>query len=293
MTYTKRTQILRLSATALAVFLFASQHQVQANIFGILVTKTAEHHAAGKIKESFGADKAAPVELPAAGNFTSCAHMFPGGKPFDVSKMDQQWRPVALCSANYAVVYSKLTKTPLLVFERLSKAQLSDALNEARTDEFYPDPRLKRGERAELSDYKTGDEFAKHYDRGHMAPAANMPDHVGMAQSFVLSNMVPQDPQNNRKTWAKIESDTRKYSRRAAGYVYVISGPQFKGSVRHIGANQVWVPSDLFKLVYDEASGRSWAHLLPNTAEATVGRPVEYEEFVKQTGWQLLDRTPG
>lgn len=286
MSKTSNTPSQRLRATALCALLAALPYSANASLLGHLAAKAIESQVGDKIKDTFAVEQAAPVALPPAGSFDACAHIFPGGRPFDIQKMDQQWRPVALCSGNYAVVYSKLTKTPLLVFERLSKAQLSDALNESRTDVFYPDPRLKRGERAELSDF-----VGSQLDRGHMSPAANSPDQVGMAQSFVLSNMIPQDPQNNRKTWAKIESDTRKYGRRADGYVYVISGPQFKGSIRHIGANRVWVPSHLFKLVHDEASGRSWAHLLPNTAEATVGRPVDYAEFVKQTGWQLLVNT--
>ena len=59
-----------------------------------------------------------------------------------------------------------------------------------------------------------------------------------------------------------------------------------------MGRGRVWVPSHLFKLVYDEASRRSWAYILANTAEAPVAAPVDYAEFVKQTGWQLLAARP-
>lgn len=113
-----------------------------------------------------------------------------------------------------------------------------------------------------------------------------------MAQSFALSNMVPQDPTNNRKIWAKLEADTRKFAQRARGNVYVFSGPLFNEGHLKIGRGQVWVPTHLFKLVYDETSGRSWAHIIPNTADATIGRPVTYAEFVKATGWHLLDNVP-
>lgn len=225
----------------------------------------------------------APVDFPAGGSFAPCAHLFPGGTPIDVRQVNQKWKPRALCAASFAVIYSGLTKTPLLVVERLSKAQLAEAQNEVRTEEFYADPRVPKGERAELDDYR-----GSGMDRGHLAPAANMPDAKAMAQSFVLSNMVPQDPTNNRKIWSKIESDTRKFARRADGYVYVFSGPLFRGQTQTIGPNQVWVPSDLFKLVFDEASGRSWAHLLANTATARVGQPVDYATFVQQTNWRPL-----
>jgi endonuclease G len=170
-----------------------------------------------------------------------------------------------------------------VVIERLSRRQLNDALDEQRTDEFFADPRLPGRDRAELEDYR-----GSGFDRGHLAPAGDQPNQTSMAQSFALSNIVPQDPENNRKAWAKIESDVRKYARRASGNVFVYSGPMFREPRRTIGRNAVWVPSHLFKLVYDEATGRSWAYILANTANARVEAPIGYAEFVKSTGWQLL-----
>lgn len=257
-----------------------------AGILGAIAHKVAEHHVEDRVKGLLPEpEDKPPVELPQGSGFAQCADFFPGGVPMDVRRVDARWKPRALCSGRYAVLYSGLSKTPLLVVERLSRAQLADALDEARTNEFFSDPRIPATERAQLSDYA-----GSGYDRGHMAPAADMPDRTAMAQSFTLSNMVPQDPFNNREVWSKIESDTRKFARRADGYVYVFTGPQFKASPQKtIGRGQVWVPSHLFKLVYDQASGRSWAHLLPNTGDARVGRPVAYEDFVRETGWRPLE----
>lgn len=228
--------------------------------------------------------KADPPYLPVVGSgFEACRQLFPQGAVIDAAKVNREWRVTALCSSNFAVLYSGLSKTPLVVVEKLNRSMLSDAMGEERTNEFYADPRLAGGSRAELVDYKSSG-----FDRGHLASAANQPDHQSMIQSFALSNMVPQDPFNNRKTWAKIESDTRKFARRAQGDVFVFSGPIFRGQQRTIGPGRVWVPLHLFKLVYDEASGRSWAYILANTAEARIEAPMDYVSFVRETGWQVL-----
>ena len=192
---------------------------------------------------------------------------------------------MALCSNHFAVLYSAASKTPLVVVERLTREQLLDAKDEERTNEFFADPRLSRRDRSELEDFA-----GSGYDRGHASPAADAPDQTSMAQSFALSNMVPQDPTHNRKIWSKVESDVRKYVRRAAGNVYVFTGPVFQGQLRTIGRNQVWVPSHMFKLVFDEASKRSWAYVLPNTSTAQITQPMDYASFVAQTGWALLPK---
>ncbi len=126
-----------------------------------------------------------------------------------------------------------------------------------------------------------------------MAPAADMGTNEAMAQSFSLANIVPQAPINNRKTWAKIENDTRKYVMRAAGDVYVITGPAYAVNPATIGRNKVWIPQHLFKLVYDPSSKRAWAHWIDNTDEARVGKPISYQELVQRTGIDFLSEISG
>lgn len=220
--------------------------------------------------------------------FASCNSVFPGGIPFELDSLPARFKPVGLCSNTFAVVHSGLTKTPLIVFERLNAAQLRDALHEERTHDFFPDPRLGPSTRAELEDYPRSG-----LDRGHLAAAGQQPDSQSMAQSFALSNIIPQDPTNNRTAWRKIESDVRKFVRRAKGDVYVVTGPLFLADhPRKIGRGQVWVPSHLFKLVFDEANDRAWAYILANSAHARIERPMSYREFVSRTGWNLLPHEP-
>lgn len=218
-------------------------------------------------------------------SFAACADQFPGNRPLDLARVPASLKPMALCSNAFAVLYSQTSKTPVVVVERLSAARLRDAKGEERTNDFFADPRIPASGRAELSDYRGQDPAV---DRGHLSPAANSPDQHAMAQSFALSNMMPQDPTSNRKTWNKVEQDTRKYALRAPGNVFVYSGPIFDAGHDTVGKNKVWKPTRLFKLVYDEASGRAWAYVLPN-AESRVERPIDYATFVKTTGLNLLE----
>lgn len=240
---------------------------------------------AAKLMQAQGSDTRGASASASAQGFTNCSAFFPGARiPTPSSLQPGQQRE--LCFNSFAVLHSGQSKTPLYAVERLTSAQLIDAKGEARTDRFFADARLPNAERAQLEDY-TG----SGYDRGHMAPAADMPDATSMAQSFSLANMVPQDPQHNRKTWAGIEKATRHYVMRAPGTVYVFTGPIFASppnSQATTGGNDVWVPSHLYKLVYDETSGRAWAHWTPNNASARATKPLTYAQFLAHGGPDLL-----
>jgi len=211
-----------------------------------------------------------------------CMQFYPGHELPRVQNYGEL-APRTLCYDAFTVLYSGVTKTPIFVAERLNRAELEDAKNEKRTNRFFADARLPAAERAQLEDYK-----GSGYDRGHMAPAADMPTAQAMAQSFSLANMVPQAPVNNRKSWAGIEKATRKFALRAKGDVYVFTGPVFDKTSGAIGPDKVRVPKYLYKLVYDESTGRAWAHWIENTDEARATKPISYQELVRRTGIEFL-----
>lgn len=222
--------------------------------------------------------------LAAEGDFRDCRDMFANGSP-PVLQHGEALQPRALCFSSFAVLHSGRSHTPLYAAERLNSARLTEAKSNQRTNRFYADARLPRAERAELDDY-----HGSGFDRGHMAPAGDMAGAEAMAQSFSLANMVPQYALNNRRAWAQIEKNTRKYAMRAAGDVYVITGPVFDGKPETIGQNHVWVPQHLFKLVYDPSRNRVWVNWLDNRDDAKVGKPISYEELVQRTGIEFLPK---
>jgi endonuclease G len=215
----------------------------------------------------------------AAEDFSACPQFFANGTPPVVQKKPMQR---ALCYDAFAILHSGESKTPVYVAQRLNRASIADT-GEKRTNKFFPDARLRSAERASLDDYK-----GSGFDRGHMAPAGDMPTARAMAQSFSLANMVPQAPEHNRGVWAKtVEAATRKYASRATGDVYVITGPVYVPSVTEspsIGQGQVRVPKYLFKLVYDEQRGKAWAYWQENSDSTKASAPISYGELVKRTG---------
>ncbi|MGB3271096.1 MAG: DNA/RNA non-specific endonuclease [Rhodanobacter sp.] len=231
-----------------------------------------------------GAQQTAPASVSPGSyvqtSFPQCRQFFPHQAPPAVPSAPALRE---LCFSSFAILYSGQRKTPVLVVERLNRQMLIAAQGIARTDNFYEEARLPASERAGLVDYR-----GSGFDRGHMAPAGDMPDDQAMAQSFSLANMVPQDPQHNRGTWNKTEQDTRKYVMRAKGDVYVISGPIYGDYPRAIGTGRVAVPDYLYKVVYDATTGRSWVHWQANSAGARPGPPISYEEFVARTGLRVL-----
>lgn len=178
---------------------------------------------------------------------------------------------VELRSEAFVTLWSPATRDPIYSAEYLTPACLTKADHEVRLDAFHADDRLPKGERAELSDYAGGP-----YDRGHLAPAHDMPSPTAMHESFVLSNMIPQAPANNRGVWAQTETFTRRLVI-LAREGYVVTGPVFtpvpgKAAPAPL-AGRVHVPAQLFKAVFVPPSqfnptGQVGAYLVDNTADA-------------------------
>ncbi|MDX2004422.1 MAG: DNA/RNA non-specific endonuclease [Meiothermus sp.] len=193
-----------------------------------------------------------------------------------------------LCRKGYAVLHDNGRKVPLYSAQQLRAEALDGSV--ARTDDFRPDPELLEGQRAELGDYRNSG-----YDRGHMAPAGDFStDPQAMSESFLLSNMVPQNGTMNSGIWAGLESATRACAR-SVGAIYVLTGPVFEGTPRAIGTNQVAVPSHLYKIILEAQGGDSRAYLMPNTALPAQGGGftqyrVSIDEVERRTG---LDFFPG
>lgn len=140
-----------------------------------------------------------------------------------------------------------------IVFACRSDANLGELTREEtqgkedRKDKFVPDPDLPEP-RVEHADYTRSG-----YDRGHMAPAADMKwSEEAMAQSFYMSNICPQNQKLNRDDWGDLEETCREWAKKY-GRVYIVCGPIYdKKNPKRIGKHQVAVPDRFFKVVLIE-----------------------------------------
>lgn len=210
-----------------------------------------------------------------------CPAFHPAGRAPVLVNPALAQRTRELCFEAFGVLHSGVSRTPLWVAEHLTRAQLLDARDEVRATKFVPEPRLPKSERAELDDYR-----GSGWDRGHMAPAADMPTASAMADSFSLANVVPQARRNNQGVWADVERTVRREAQRR-GALHVVTGPVFAGERLMRLNGRVLVPTQIWKAVLDPARGEAWAYLVDNADEARVEVvPLETVEAV--AGLQLF-----
>lgn len=113
-----------------------------------------------------------------------------------------------------------------------------------------------------LDDYRNSG-----FDRGHMAPAADMKwSEEAMDDSHSLVNMCPQEHSVNGGIWSTIEQKTRNWAKRDSALI-VICGPILTDEMpQTIGYTGVKVPRRFFKVVLAPFAEppRAIAFIVPN-----------------------------
>jgi endonuclease G len=155
----------------------------------------------------------------------------------------------------YALSYNRSRATPNWVSWHLSKAWLGSA---PRQDNFRADTTLPSGwYRVGGSSYS-----GSGFDRGHMCPSA---DRTGSttdnSATFLMTNMIPQAPNNNQRAWANLENYCRSLT--SSNEVYIVSGGYGTGGTGSYGtktkidSNRVTVPNRTWKVIVILPNGSS------------------------------------
>jgi endonuclease G len=178
-------------------------------------------------------------------------HAHPSGAPVSTITQSQY-----VCHLNYAVHFRFDTKTAEYVTYRIDPEDITGTAK--RKDNFRDDPAIPPEYDVTLADYA-----GKPYDRGHLSAAAdNSASDEQMSQSFYLSNMVPQNPNQNRGAWRILEDRIRNMAKEGRT-LYVTVGTVYNPGYEVIG-NGLGVPQYIWKVVVDTNSNTAVAFLFPN-----------------------------
>ena len=119
-----------------------------------------------------------------------------------------------------------------------------------RTNNFRKDPKVRTGTAVKADYWYSG------YDRGHLAPSADFRwSEKALSESYYYSNMSPQLPEFNRKSWAALEDRLRRYVIFNKEQLYIVSGPVLTDDLPTMEneghKNNVSIPQLYYKVVVD------------------------------------------
>ena len=229
---------------------------------------------------------------------TSSVHLTMGNP----SNAGASFSNLLLSKSQYAVSYNCYRGTPNWVSWQLNTSWLGSA---PRQDDFRADTTLPSGcYQVTSSDY-TGSGF----DRGHMTPSADRTNTVtNNSATFLMTNIIPQSPDNNQGPWAALENYSRDLVNQGKE-LYIISGSYGTGGTGSNGTKttiangNVTVPARTWKVIVVLNSSNSGASsVTTNTRVIAVNMPnsqgirnnnwtnyrVSIDSIEANTGYNLL-----
>ena len=197
-------------------------------------------------------------------------------------------KDLIITHTGYSLLYNEANEQASWVAYNLTKEETKKIYD--RTDKFITDPQITTGT-ANENDYS-----GSGYDRGHLAPAADMGwSPTAMAESFYYSNMSPQLPGFNRGIWKKLEELVRTW---AVEYnsLFIVTGPVLTSGLQSIGADKVSVPGYFYKVIldYEEPDIKGIGFIMRNTSssEPLQNFAVTIDSVEKFTGIDFYPALP-
>jgi endonuclease G len=190
--------------------------------------------------------------------------------------------------AGYTLRYSETHEQAAWVAYVLTAERLAGTAS--RSGDFRPDPAVPTGSATPADYWNSG------YDRGHLAPAADMKWSArAMSESFLMSNMSPMSPEFNRGVWERLESRVREWAGEN-GELYIVVGPVLADVLPVIGKDRVAVPRAFFKVILDYRvpDYKGIGFLMPNepSSRSLDAFAVPIDSVEKATGIDFFPALP-
>ena len=159
---------------------------------------------------------------------------------------------------HYSLSYNEKHEQAEWVAYELKKTHLSNI--ERKRPYFEIDKAVKTGAASWKNYKKSG------FDRGHLCPAGDRRyTKEAYNETFLTSNISPQEHQFNAGIWNSLEQKVRYWARKYDG-IFVITGGILKGHMKTIGTERVSVPNQFYKILIDNNSNKTKmiAFLMPH-----------------------------
>ncbi|MBC3759474.1 DNA/RNA non-specific endonuclease [Hyunsoonleella sp. SJ7] len=148
----------------------------------------------------------------------------------------------------YSLSYSEAHEQAEWVAYELKKSHLSNTNH--KRPYFEIDKAVKTGA-ASWRNYKNSG-----FDKGHLCPAGDRRfSKSAHDETFLTSNISPQEHQFNSGVWNRLEQKVRYWSSKYDG-VFVVTGGVLNGDLKTIGNEDVSVPDYFYKVLLDFNSGK-------------------------------------
>ncbi len=196
-----------------------------------------------------------------------------------------RYRPKSGCV--FEIVYETDWRIALCAYERFTRASVMDLF--PRQDNYHADTIkiFNANHRATPGMYD-----GQPWQKGHLICCA---DWAGWAETmdwtFIMSNIVPQEPDMNMHVWSLIERFGRLLLRNHPS-VFAATGTIFEGPV--VMMNQIRVPSHMFKVFLCKDFGEDNWHMYSFRVPNVAGEPrdalehyVDLDVLEAQTGFNF------
>lgn len=196
--------------------------------------------------------------------------------------------------SQYVLSYNQDKGTANWVSWQLNKSWLG---NVDRQDDFRPDDSLPE----DWYQVKPNDYRSSGYDRGHLIPSADRTaNEKDNSATFLMTNIIPQSPENNRETWRELEEYSRELVKKG-NELFIIAGGYGKKAT--LANGQVTIPSRTWKILVVLKPGSGVRGVNKNTRVIAVDMPnsnrinsnwknyrVSVDKIETATGYDFLSK---
>ena len=187
----------------------------------------------------------------------------------------------------YSLSYNRDKGTPNWVSWHLESDWFGSLAN---VDTFRADPTVPSDwYRVQSTDY-----FSTGFDCGHMTPNTDRDNENRIPinqETYLMTNMVPQAPDNNQGPWANMENDLRSLVG-TQNEMYIVSGPLgvggtgSNGSANTIANGHITVPQFIWKVVLVLPKGDDDLSRV-NAATQTIAVLMPNTQGIRNNDWHM------